>query len=326
MNSPTVEESRIPQYYDSEPSKDYLPSQKIESYEAESKHKIENISSLMPPLKTETELDVNVKFELASFTNRELAPVKRDTSPLDDFIKPKKLDDEINSKPKEESIERSNYKTESFEIKSERQQPENNDILMSEIYKPETLSRPENLSRIENEYRPENISRPENVSSPLNLCRSENIDKVDLETADENGQDTEIEEINSPLAAMESETILKQRVADMKLEFSSDLNQKLVEDLKCENERMDDKSDGDSDFDEFDVEAQMKKITGDDGDDYKEKMDTCSERDKSMDGLEGLMDSSKEDSDSDDKEMEDSVEESVEERAFKVNLSFILFN
>ncbi|XP_063991595.1 uncharacterized protein LOC135170030 [Diachasmimorpha longicaudata] len=87
-------------------------------------------------------------------------------------------------------------------------------------------------------------------------------------------------------------------------------------------------------LDEFDVEAQMKKITGDDGDDYKEKIETSSERDKSFDGIEGLMESSKEDSGSSDRD--DDVEinfnsaqvsgeqgrdvkesENVEERAFK---------
>lgn len=86
-------------------------------------------------------------------------------------------------------------------------------------------------------------------------------------------------------------------------------------------------------IDEFDVEAQMKKITGDDGDDYKEKIETSSERDKSFDGIEGLMESSKEDSGSSERDEENfppksAVEEpappaetkdpeNVEERAFK---------
>lgn len=65
-------------------------------------------------------------------------------------------------------------------------------------------------------------------------------------------------------------------------------------------------------IDEFDVEAQMKMITGDDGDDYKEKIDTSSEKDKSMDGIEGLMDSSKEDSDSEDQNLEDLNDVSME--------------
>lgn len=150
------------------------------------------------------------------------------------------------------------------------------------------------------------------------------VNKLDVEMECQN--DDEMDAFSSPMRESSSEGILKQRVANMRLEFNANVQK--VE-SKCEVEKMDDKSDVEFDFDEFDVEAQMKKITGDDGDDYKEKVDTSSEKDKSMDGLEGLMDSSKEDSDSElEKEVEDfksaetlqTPQETVEERAFKVNI------
>ncbi|XP_054016683.1 uncharacterized protein LOC128897055 isoform X1 [Hylaeus anthracinus] len=143
--------------------------------------------------------------------------------------------------------------------------------------------------------------------------------------------DTEMEDLSSPIAAMESDAVLKQRVAEMRLEFGGGMameNDKSDDDddEKSDNAKCDEKSDDDNmSIDEFDVEAQMKKITGDDGNDYKEKIDTSSEKDKSMDGIEGLMESSKEDSESDDKEMDDvkyepsfkSFDMNHEERLFK---------
>lgn len=67
-------------------------------------------------------------------------------------------------------------------------------------------------------------------------------------------------------------------------------------------------------IDEFDVEAQMMKLTGDDGNDYKEKaVEPLSERFKNVDGIEGLMESSKEDSESE-RELEDDEEEKEKEQ------------
>lgn len=139
-----------------------------------------------------------------------------------------------------------------------------------------------------------------------------NIGKGTVEIIDQDEGDMEMEDLSSPVAVMESDAVLKQRVAEMRLEFGDSIGQlvkiendkyddvKRSEDIKCEV-----KSDDNASIDEFDVEAQMKKITGDDGNDYKEKIDSSSERDKSMDGIEGLMESSKEDSESEDKEIDD---------------------
>ncbi|XP_057318723.1 uncharacterized protein LOC130663489 isoform X2 [Microplitis mediator] len=149
----------------------------------------------------------------------------------------------------------------------------------------------------------------------------------------DNQSEPETDEPRSPIGATESESELKPRAAEMTLEYgtvanvvdkneSSENIEKPAFDKDCQS------NDGSS-IDEFDVEAQMKMITGDDGNDYKEKVDTCSDKDnKSMDGIEGLMDSSKEDSDSEDHEMEDTqpseeprrfkeLERDIEERAFK---------
>jgi hypothetical protein len=165
-----------------------------------------------------------------------------------------------------------------------------------------------------------------------------------VEIIDQNEQDLETDDLSSPIAAMESDAELKQRVAELRLEFGGDIaglsmlnndteksqDQSDLIQIKCEDERFDDNTS----IDEFDVEAQMKKITGDDGDDYKEKVETGSERDKSMDGIEGLMESSKEDSESDteERDIDDfkecseiyekscakvEVVETVEERVFK---------
>ncbi|XP_043261081.1 uncharacterized protein LOC122402396 isoform X4 [Colletes gigas] len=135
------------------------------------------------------------------------------------------------------------------------------------------------------------------------------IEKGTVEIIDQNEGDTEMEDLSSPIAAMESDAILKQRVAEMRLEFEGSIadieNDKSDDEEKFDNAKCEDKSDDNMSIDEFDVEAQMKKITGDDGNDYKEKIDTSSEKDKSMDGIEGLMESSKEDSESEDKEMDD---------------------
>ena len=296
MNSPTVEESRIPQYYDSESSKVYINSQQIEAYETEVKHKIENILSPMPHLHTETDLDAKIKFELSS-PKTETTPIKKDIrlQLLENIVKPEKSELEINCKSETEPVDMTDYKTEPLELKHYSLALEKNEIFKSKVSK------------------------------------IEKVDKTEVEIVDQNEHDIEMEEFSSPVAVIESEIMLKQRLADMRLKLHNK-----IEDRKCGNERIDDKSDADSEFDEFDVEAQMKKITGDDGDDYKEKIDTSSERDKSMDGLEGLMDSSKEDSDSDGKDTEDfkscktsftKGKESIEERAFKVNifLTSILF-
>ncbi|XP_066601637.1 uncharacterized protein upSET [Prorops nasuta] len=158
-----------------------------------------------------------------------------------------------------------------------------------------------------------------------------------VEIVDQNEPDTEMDDMSSPVATMESDAILKQRVAEMRLEFGGGIaeivsiaseNEKSDDDRKTdENSKLniqkeytnDSKSEDSLSIDEFDVEAQMKKITGDDGNDYKEKVDTSSEKDnKSMDGIEGLMDSSKEDSESEDKEIDDSNYEAPF-KMFKVN-------
>lgn len=138
-----------------------------------------------------------------------------------------------------------------------------------------------------------------------------------VEIIDQNEPDTEMEEFSSPpwyRCPMEPDAILKQRVAEMQLEFgggiaeivniASENEKPSEEEASCKSQEAE-KSDDSTSIDEFDVEAQMKKITGDDGNDYQEKMETSSERDKSMDGIEGLMESSKEDSDSEDKDMDD---------------------
>ncbi|KAK0097786.1 hypothetical protein PV326_013728 [Microctonus aethiopoides] len=111
---------------------------------------------------------------------------------------------------------------------------------------------------------------------------------------------------------------------EMKLEFSGSIadmvnnaneSEKSQIDLKIDYNKETRSDDGTS-IDEFDVEAQMKKITGDDGNDYKEKVDTNSDKDKSMDGIEGLMDSSKDDSQSDDCDLDNDKVEN-EQRHFK---------
>ncbi|KAK0167562.1 hypothetical protein PV327_004943 [Microctonus hyperodae] len=111
---------------------------------------------------------------------------------------------------------------------------------------------------------------------------------------------------------------------EMKLEFPDSItdvenntneNEKSQIDLKIDYNKETRSDDGTS-IDEFDVEAQMKKITGDDGNDYKEKVETNSDKDKSMDGIEGLMDSSKDDSESDDCDLDD-VKVENEQRHFK---------
>ncbi|XP_014489459.1 PREDICTED: uncharacterized protein LOC106752340 isoform X3 [Dinoponera quadriceps] len=165
-------------------------------------------------------------------------------------------------------------------------------------------------------------------SSPVKEETQTSVAKGTVEIIDQNEPDTEMEEFSSPpwyRCTMEPDTILKQRVAEMRLEFGGGI----AEIVNIEHEKpdydderkpseeeeaagkqcreVDDKSDDNTSIDEFDVEAQMKKITGDDGNDYQEKIETGSERDKSMDGIEGLMESSKEDSDSEDKDIDDEI-------------------
>ncbi|KAK2589277.1 hypothetical protein KPH14_007830 [Odynerus spinipes] len=145
--------------------------------------------------------------------------------------------------------------------------------------------------------------------------KEEVIEKGTVEIIDQNEPDTEMEDLSSPIAAMESDAILKQRVAEMRLEFGGGIaeivnisseHEKSDDDKRVENNKNSDlRSDDNMSIDEFDVEAQMKRITGDDGNDYKEKVDTSSEKDKSMDGIEGLMESSKEDSESEDRDIDD---------------------
>lgn len=149
-------------------------------------------------------------------------------------------------------------------------------------------------------------------------------EKGTVEIVDQHEPDTEMEDLSSPIAAMESEAVLKQRAAEMRLEFSGSIPEIVSiasDNEKSENDRKFDqnKSDDNMSIDEFDVEAQMMKITGDDGNDYKEKVDTSSEKDKSMDGIEGLMDSSKEDSESEDKDIEDLKEERNSFMEFHIN-------
>ncbi|XP_071640254.1 uncharacterized protein Upset isoform X2 [Temnothorax longispinosus] len=151
------------------------------------------------------------------------------------------------------------------------------------------------------------------------LAKEEIVAKGTVEIIDQNEPDTEMEGFSSPIATIEPDAILKQRVVEMQLEFGGGISE-IVNIVSSENEKSNDekkpseaaakcqeveKSDDNASIDEFDVEAQMKKITGDDGNDYQEKIDTSSEKDKSMDGIEGLMESSKEDSDSEDKDVDD---------------------
>ncbi|KAM0729055.1 Inactive histone-lysine N-methyltransferase 2E [Formica fusca] len=157
--------------------------------------------------------------------------------------------------------------------------------------------------------------------SDLNLKKEPFIKKEGQGTVEiihHNVTHTEIEEYPSPMAPDE---ILEQRMTELQLEFSGideiALNVASNENKKSNGENKPseaaakcqeivvEKSDDNASIDEFDVEAQMKKITGDDGNDYQEKIDTSSEKDKSMDGIEGLMESSKEDSDSEDKDIDD---------------------
>lgn len=160
----------------------------------------------------------------------------------------------------------------------------------------------------------------------LNLKKEPFLKKEEegtVEIIHHNISPAEIEGYPSP---MEPDEILEQRVAELQLEFggideltlnvAGDENKKSEDKssesnvAKCQ-EIVAEKSDDNASIDEFDVEAQMKKITGDDGNDYQEKIDTGSEKDKSMDGIEGLMESSKEDSDSEDKDMDDDDESSL---------------
>lgn len=155
--------------------------------------------------------------------------------------------------------------------------------------------------------------------SDLNLKKEPFMKKEGQGTVEiihHNVSHTEIEEYPSP---MEPDEMLEQRVAELQLEFGGidEIGLNVAENKKSEGENKPseaaakcqeivvEKSDDNASIDEFDVEAQMKKITGDDGNDYQEKIDTSSEKDKSMDGIEGLMESSKEDSDSEDKDMDD---------------------
>lgn len=177
------------------------------------------------------------------------------------------------------------------------------------------------------------------------FVKEEVVAKGTVEIIDQNEPDTEMEEFSSPIATIEPDAILKQRVVEMQLEFGGTISE-IVNIVSSENEKSNDekkpsdatakcqeaveRSDDNASIDEFDVEAQMKKITGDDGNDYQEKIDTSSEKDKSMDGIEGLMESSKEDSDSEDKDMDDDkycessfklFDISHEETPFKESLS-----
>ncbi|KYM94912.1 Histone-lysine N-methyltransferase MLL5 [Cyphomyrmex costatus] len=157
-------------------------------------------------------------------------------------------------------------------------------------------------------------------SKKESFAKEEIVTKGTVEIIDQNEPDTEMEEFSSPIATIESDAILKQRVVQMQLEFGGGIaeivnitgseneksnDEKKSSDATAKCEEVAEKSDDNASIDEFDVEAQMKKITGDDGNDYQEKIDTSSEKDKSMDGIEGLMDSSKEDSDSEDKDVDD---------------------
>lgn len=150
------------------------------------------------------------------------------------------------------------------------------------------------------------------------FAKEEIVAKGTVEIIDQNEPDTEMEGFSSPVATIEPDAILKQRVVEMQLEFggiaelvSIASNEKSNDEKKSPEaaarcQEAAERSDDNASIDEFDVEAQMKKITGDDGnDDYQEKIDTNSEKDKSMDGIEGLMESSKEDSDSEDKDVDD---------------------
>ncbi|KOX69072.1 Histone-lysine N-methyltransferase MLL5 [Melipona quadrifasciata] len=166
------------------------------------------------------------------------------------------------------------------------------------------------------------------------IKKEENLDmeKGTVEIVDQNEGDIEMEDFSSPIAVMESDAILKQRVAEMRLEFGGSISEMVkAEDDRCDDDKRSEdmkcevKSDDNMSIDEFDVEAQMKKITGDDGNDYKEKVDTSSEKDKSMDGIEGLMESSKEDSESEDKEMDDVKYESPTFKSFSLNHEGKLF-
>nr|XP_033327266.1 uncharacterized protein LOC117220916 isoform X4 [Megalopta genalis] len=179
------------------------------------------------------------------------------------------------------------------------------------------------LIKTEIDYQRERIKKEHVIKEEIII----QVEKGTVEIVDQNEEgDTEMEDFSSPIDTMESDAILKQRVDEMRLEFGGTITE--MENEKCEDDdRKQDsvKSDDNMSIDEFDVEAQMKKITGDDGNDYKEKVDTSSEKDKSMDGIEGLMESSKEDSESEDKDLDDMKYETSfksfsiehEERLFK---------
>ena len=151
-----------------------------------------------------------------------------------------------------------------------------------------------------------NSSRSETSEIARKPIKIEDIvEKGTVEIVDQNEQDLEADDFSSPIATMESDAELKKRVAELRLEFGgaiaalSNFDSEIEKSFENQTEAVQVKCEEHNSIDEFDVEAQMKKITGDDGDDYKEKVDTSSEKDKSMDGIEGLMESSKEDSESD---------------------------
>ncbi|XP_034185229.2 SET domain-containing protein upSET isoform X1 [Osmia lignaria lignaria] len=186
---------------------------------------------------------------------------------------------------------------------------------------------------VKNEYR---SVKNEMINRHRDKCKREErikkeeemeIEKGRVEIIDQNEGDTEMEDLSSPIGAMESDVILKQRVAEMRLEFGASISEMMSaeNDEDRKSERADEKSDDNMSIDEFDVEAQMKKITGDDGNDYKEKVDSSSEKDKSMDGIEGLMESSKEDSESEDKEIDD-LKYETNFKSFHLNHEEKLFN
>ncbi|XP_034951267.1 homeobox protein 5 isoform X2 [Chelonus insularis] len=139
-------------------------------------------------------------------------------------------------------------------------------------------------------------------SNSMTTENSENIETIDNSTnIDVNLNDSEsVTKDKTNIKSENSDNSCTLVVMD---ETSLEENRSFEDDDKLNKYNKDVRSEDGMSIDEFDVEAQMKKITGDDGNDYKEKIDPNLDKDKSMDGIEGLMDSSKEDSESEDRDL-----------------------
>ncbi|XP_024943695.1 uncharacterized protein LOC107270539 isoform X2 [Cephus cinctus] len=312
QQSPNMEQHSGQQDYECEPTKEEVHSES-EPMDLDDTDETDKVTLDIP------QSTLCVKNEKADvLVKQEIKPVKVEAGAINEELSLKDLRDQIKVEAlnikRETDVSlfvndtKNSVKSESQSIKKEIQET---DIEMTKQVKREIYSKKKSVPMEE--------------------------EKGTVEIVDQNEADTEMEDLSSPIAAMESDAVLKERVAELRLEFGGNLNK--IVNITNENDKSDDekksdiikscellKSDDTISIDEFDVEAQMKKITGDDGNDYKEKVDTSSEKDKSMDGIEGLMESSKEDSESEDRDIDDlkEYEESFkdfdmrhEERAFK---------